>query len=350
MIQCVRKQGLAPEAGLLDELRRNPFLLAPMAGITDVVFRTFMRRQGAGIVISELISANGLLYNSEKTKQMMRFAEEERPVGIQIFGERTDALVNAAQYIEQLGADFVDINLGCPVKKVVTKGAGSALLKEPLKLKEMLRQIKKVIGIPLTIKIRTGWDQNQRNAHEIIQVAYDEGVTWVAIHGRTRSQGYNGLADWDYIKEVKEKSPLPIIGNGDITSALMAVERLNTSLCDGVMIGRGCLKNPWIFSQSQKTLKQENTQLISHEYMPLFEELKESSLHFHDEHMTTLTLRKLSSWYSAGLPGAAEFRRSIFTARGLSETWRAIENFYSPMKPEMQVDTSHESFLKGGHG
>ncbi len=338
------------EAALLLELKKNPFLLAPMAGITDLVFREFMRKQGAGIVISELISANGLLYNSEKTRQMMRFSEEERPVGIQIFGERTDALVNAAQYIEQIGADFVDLNLGCPVKKVVTKGAGSALLREPLKLKEMLRAIKKEINIPLTIKIRTGWDQNQRNADEIIQVAYDEGVTWVAIHGRTRSQGYNGLADWEYIKEVKQKSPLPIIGNGDITTPQKAVDRLNESGCDGVMIGRGSLKNPWIFSQAQKLWKENHPETLSREYLPLFLYLREKSEENFDERTTTLVLRKLSSWYSAGLPGAAEFRRSIFTARGLDETWSSIENFYSPIRPEMLSDTSHDAFLMGGHG
>ncbi|MCJ8277191.1 MAG: tRNA-dihydrouridine synthase family protein, partial [Bdellovibrionales bacterium] len=238
------------EEQLLQELKNNPFLLAPMAGITDMVFRTFMRRQGAGIVISELVSANGLKYDSEKTKDLMRFCEEERPVGLQIFGEDEEALINAAIYVEQLGADFVDINLGCPVKKVVKKGAGSALMKEPDKLRRICRGIKNKISIPLTIKIRTGWDYENRNALEIAQLAFDEGVTWVAIHGRTRSQAYNGQADWDYIAGIKRNAPLPIIGNGDITSATIANNRLKESGCDGVMIGRGCLKNPWIFKQS----------------------------------------------------------------------------------------------------
>lgn len=338
------------EEELLQALKDNPFVLAPMAAITDRVFRLFMRKQGAGILTSELISANGLQYNNEKTKKMMSFFEDERPVGIQIFGEDEEALVHAAQYVEQLGADFVDINLGCPVKKVVKKGAGSAMLKEPDKLRRICRSIKNKIQIPLTIKIRTGWDQESRNALEIVQLAYDEGVTWVAIHGRTRSQAYNGQADWDYIAGVKANSPLPIIGNGDVTSAEIAVDRLQKSNCDGVMIGRGCLKNPWIFQQSLKLWNNKEVEPISYEYWPLFEYLKELAEGEMDERVLCLLFRKLANWFSSGLPGSGEFRRQIFSARGFDETYRVIEDYYGELSPHMRQDTSHEAFLMGGHG
>lgn len=335
---------------LLQALKNNPFLLAPMAGITDCVFRSFMKKQGAGILTSELISANGLFYNSEKTKKLMRFFESERPIGIQIFGEDEEALVNAAQYVEQLGADFVDINLGCPVKKVVKKGAGSALLKEPDKLRRICRNIKNKIEIPLTIKIRTGWDQENRNALDIVQLAYDEGVTWVAIHGRTRSQAYTGKADWDYIAGIKANSPIPIIGNGDLTSATIAVSRLKDSKCDGVMIGRGALKNPWIFQQSLKLLNNQDFQPLSFDYLPLFQHIKESAEGEMEDRVLCLILRKLANWYSSGLPGSGEFRRQIFSARGINETFAAIETYYRGLNPTLRKDTSHEAFLMGGHG
>lgn len=338
------------EADLLQALRANPFVLAPMAGITDRVFRLFMRRQGAGVVISELISANGLFHNSEKTRDMMKYFPEERPVGIQIFGEEGTPLAAAAAYVEKIGADFVDLNLGCPVKKVVSKGGGSALLKEPLKLQKILREIKSAIDIPLTIKIRTGWDQGTRNALEIVRIAFDEGVTWVAIHGRTRNQGYAGDADWDYIAGVKANSPLPIIGNGDINSAGTAINRLNDSGCDGVMIGRGCLKNPWIFQQARHLWNGEVIEPISTEYLPLFQFLKTEGEREFDPHVFMILLRKLAAWYSAGLPGAGEFRRNLFTVRGLDATFETIEKYYRGLDPGARLDTSGEDFLMGGHG
>ena len=235
---------------LLQELHKNPFVLAPMAAITDCAFRSFMREMGCGAVITELVSANGLQYSSERTRKIMKFQADQHPVGIQLFGERLDALALAAKEVEQMGADFVDLNFGCPVPKVVNKGAGSALLKDLVQMQKVLRTVKDAITIPVTIKIRSGWNQEMRNADEVAQLAFDEGIAWMGIHGRTRSQGYNGQADWDYIAWVKSVSKIPILGNGDITTAELAVRRLKESRCDGVMIGRGCLKNPWIFQQA----------------------------------------------------------------------------------------------------
>lgn len=338
------------ESQLLSELQKNPFLLAPMAGITDLVFRSFMRQQGAGILISELVSAQALVYKSEKTRALMSFLEEERPVGIQIFGEDESCLVFAAQCVEEVGADFVDLNLGCPVKKVVKKGAGSALLKEPKRLAQILGAIKKSIQIPLTIKIRTGWDHNSRNADEIISLAYNEGVTWVAIHGRTRSQAYSGVADWQYIAEVKAQSPLPIIGNGDLTSAEQAVGRLQSSRCDGVMIGRGCLKNPWIFQEANSLFFSGKAVPPQKDYLALFQDLRLRGEGRLDEKALTLLFRKLAIWFSSGLPGSSDFRRAIFTARGFEETYQSIEDYYQGAMLWQQADTSHEAFLMGGHG
>ena len=335
---------------LLEKLKEHPFLLAPMAGITDSLFRTLMKKQGAGVVTSEFISAKALFHNNEKTKKMVDFLEEERPVGIQIFGEEEEALTQAAQYVEGMGADFVDLNLGCPVRKIVKGGAGAALLKEPEKLKKILRGIKNKIQIPLTIKIRTGWDQENRNANDIVNLAYDEGVTWVTIHGRTRSQAYAGKADWNYISEVKAKSPLPIIGNGDITSADKAVDLLKKSSCDGVMIGRGCLKNPWIFQQCLKLWKNKEVDILSKNYIPLFEFIHSHSKKLSGKKAVDILLKKLAIWYSSGLPGASEFRQSVFSARGLDETFHSITNYYSGLHPKMRKDTSREAFLMGGHG
>ena len=338
------------EAELLKNLKNHPFLLAPMAGVTDRIFRLFMRKQGAGILTSEFVSAKGILYNNRKTKKMMDFFEEERPIGIQIFGEDSEALITAAQAVEQLGADFVDLNLGCPVKKIIKQGAGSALLKEPEKLRKILRGIKNKINIPLTIKIRTGWDHENRNALEITRLAWDEGVTWVTIHGRTRNQAYRGKADWNYITDIKSQSPLPVIGNGDLTSAQKAFDLLKKSGCDGVMIGRGCLKNPWIFQECLKLHKGWWERVLSFNYMALFEFIRIQGESFSDEKHLSLLLKKLAVWYSSGFPGAGEFRQSVFSSRSLDDIFNSIKDFYSDLNPKTREDTSHQDFLMGGHG
>lgn len=324
-------------------------MLAPMAGITDEPFRVIMKRRGAGVVISELVSANGLKYGGEKTRHLMRYAQEERPVGIQLFGEDPGVLALAAKEVELFGADFVDLNFGCPVKKVVQKGAGSAMLKDLQQLKKVLNAVKSAITIPLTIKIRTGWDQNQRNAQEVLKIAADEGIAWVSIHGRTRSQGYSGLADWDYITELAQKSPLPVIGNGDLVTPAKAVQALKESGCAGVMIGRGCLKNPWIFLEAQALWRGQSGEQKK-DFLGLFKELKEQLSSYGEERYVLIQLRKFSMWYSAGHHDSAQFRRKIFSTRTVEETYASIVDYYSKLDVTQQTDTSHEEFLMGGHG
>lgn len=334
---------------LLDRLKSNPFVLAPMAGITDCAFRSFMSSMNAGVVITELVSANGLKYSSERTKVLMKFTEDQRPIGIQLFGEDLDALSDAALIAQDMGADFVDLNFGCPVPKVVKKGAGSALLKDLVQLRKTIQAAKKQIQIPLTIKVRTGWDENSRNTHEVCQIAYDEGVTWVSIHGRTRSKGYSGLADWDYIKDVKEKSKIPIIGNGDIVTPDMAVQRLKESGCDAVMIGRGCLKNPWIFTESLNLLSmQEQTLQKDHGKVLdiLFEKLNTLS----DERIIGLQVKKFATWFSAGYPESSQFRKEVFQFKDKFEIYEFAKKYFDSVKTHTQKDTSSEAFLMGGHG
>lgn len=346
-----QKPTAALRADPLDHLRQNPFVLAPMAGITDRAFRTFMREMGCGVVITELVSGHGIEYKSAKTLALMEFEEVQRPVGVQLFGETPEIVARAAQVVEEQGADFVDLNFGCPVPKVVKKGAGSAILKDLVAVEAMFRAVKAAINIPLTVKIRTGWDENSRNAEKVAEIAYNEGLTWVAIHGRTRAGGYSGWADWDYIGEVKAKSKIPILGNGDIASAEQAVDRIKQTGVDGVMIGRGCLKNPWIFKDANALWKQQQTLTLEEKDFPnVFLRLNQTFTAYRDERIKLIQLKKFASWYSSGYPGASNFRKNIFQTSTLEETLKATLDFFAGLTAIDPEDTSKEAFLMGGHG
>ncbi len=334
---------------IVSKLKENPFVLAPMAAITDNAFRSFMKEMGVSIVVSELISSNGIKFGSEKTLAMMKFDSLQHPVGIQIFGDDPMIMGEAAKKVQDMGADFVDLNFGCPVKKVVQKGAGSAILKDLNCVRSMLSTIRKVCTIPITIKIRTGWDDNSRNAHEVAQIAYEEGISWVAIHGRTRAQDYTGLSDWDYIADVKASAKLPIIGNGDIHTAAQAVERLKTSGCDGVMIGRGCLKNPWIF-QEALFLSQGSSGVLQKSHAEAFARLRFYLEQNCNEHIVSIQLRKFAGWFSSGYPGGSEFRKSIFQVKLPTEIFNLTLDYFNSVNKFNQIDTSDEKFLMGGHG
>lgn len=336
-----------------DKLIENPYVLAPMAGITNAPFRRLMKELGAGLVVSELISATGIQYAGQKTLELCRYFEEERPVGLQIFGESAEHLAEAARYLETKGADFVDINLGCPVPKVVNKGGGSAMLKDPALLYKTLHQVKQAMRIPLTVKIRTGWDACSINASECVAAAAEAGVEWVAIHGRTRAQGYEGFADWDVIAKVKEKSPVPIIGNGDILTAEHAIERMKTSGCDAVMIGRGALRDPFIFI---KIARLEGRKLASDDwtYWQLIERHVELLRLCFTDFYVGVQLRKFLTWYSAGIEGASAFRKVLYEQpsdeRGTEQVIALGRAFFDRPNVEKQSSFLKEPFLKGGHG
>lgn len=335
----------------LEALRKNPFVLAPMAGITDHSFRSFMRRLDASVVVTELVSATGIEHKSERTMALMSYDEGQRPIGIQLFGEDPETIAKAAQVAESLGADFVDLNFGCPVPKVVKKGAGSAMMKDLVLMQKVLSSIVAAVKIPVTIKIRTGWDQNARNALEVCHLAYNEGITWVAIHGRTRAAAYSGLADWEFIADVKAKSPIPILGNGDILSPQKAVSRLRESGCDGVMIGRGALKNPLIFADALSLWKGEPLRHdLKRNYSGLFLELSDAIKSHSPEHITNIQLKKFASWFSTGYPGASAFRKNIFQLKDNDEVLSSALEFFGSIGDIEQEDTSHEEFLMGGHG
>ena len=330
-----KKEGLFSKA-------RNPFWLAPMAGITDVCFRQLMDEMNAGVLISELVSAKGLFYNSEKTQKMMRVhANSKSIVGIQLFGESAEDIVRASEFVESTGAHFIDINLGCPVKKVVKKGCGAALLRDPAHLETFLSSIKKCIRLPLTVKMRTGWNEEELTIHECVKAAYNSGCEWVAIHGRTRAQGYEGKANWNLMAEVKEKAKLPIIGNGDIRSAEQAKNRLEESKVDAVMIGRGALRNPGIFNECVGLINDSSCLKIINRYR---ESLKEN----YDTRFSLILLRKFSAWLAFGNPGAAKFRKSMFECITTAEVMEKVEEFFK--NEQLLPFDDNEEFMMGGHG
>lgn len=336
------------EENLLKELSKNPFLLAPMAGVTDFPFRSFMREMGCGIITTELVSAKSLQIGNERSNKLMSFNEDQKPVGVQIFGEELASLGDAAQIVEQSGADFIDLNFGCPVPKIVKKGAGSAVLKDLPFLCKILKKVKKSVCIPVSIKVRTGWDHHSRNTHEITKIAHDEGIIWLTIHGRTRAQAYSGEADWAYITEVKKQSPIPVIGNGDLTKVEQILKLKKESHCDGMMIGRGCLKNPWIFQEVRKIYN--NTRESKKSYMDVLSRLKHYLESFYDEKMFLLQYKKFSAWYSAGFPDSAHFRKTIFQNRNKEEILDLVESYFSRIDFKQKQEIAYEPALMQGHG
>ncbi|MGZ3699958.1 MAG: tRNA dihydrouridine synthase DusB [Bdellovibrionota bacterium] len=330
----------------------HPFILAPMAGITNSPFRRLMRRLGSSAVISELVSSNGIEYAGQKTLDLLRFHDEERVVGLQIFGEDTELLCKASQFVERMGADFVDLNLGCPVPKVVKRGAGSAMCRDPGSLGRTLEAMVKSVKIPVTIKIRTGWDANSRNALECVRAAAEAGVAWVAIHGRTRAQGYSGEADWDFIGEVKAKSPIPILGNGDITTAEMAVDKMRRYGVDAVLIGRGALRNPFIFEQARALWQGSAlTSVTPERYCELIGDqkllLNET---FQNPKAAMIHARKFLAWYSSGFPGCHEFRSKVFGIAEPEELWSEAHAFFERSTRGRDMKFLAQPFLMGGHG
>lgn len=334
----------ANPAGLIARAR-SPFWLAPMAGITDVCFRQLMDEMQAGVLISELVSAKGLFYNSEKTRKMMSIHKSPGTiVGVQLFGESAEDIVKAVSVVEETGADFIDINMGCPVKKVIKKGCGAALMRDPAYLETFLTKIKKGIRLPLTVKMRTGWNENELTIHECVEAAYQSGCEWVAIHGRTRAQGYEGKADWNLIAEVKHRAKLPIIGNGDIRSAAQAKKRLQETGVDAVMIGRGALRNPWIFKECADMPVQRSGLELLNRYVS---GLREN----YDTRSMLILLRKFSSWLAFGYPGAAKFRKNMFECHNAAEVMQQAEDFFSQVaKLPTPAFEDNEEFMMGGHG
>jgi len=345
MDQAVTEPQLSTQ--LIDRMP-NPYWMAPMSGITDLCYRELIDEMGAGMLISELVSAKGLMFNSEKTRRMIRtHPNRKAPVGIQLFGDFADDFVQVAPLVQENGADFIDINLGCPVKKVVQKGCGSALMRDPGYLEKFLTRIRKNIDLPLTVKMRTGWNQEELTIHECVAAAENAGCEWVAIHGRTRLQGYSGKADWNLIAEVKEKCSIPIIGNGDLRDARKARELLEETGVDAVMIGRGALRNPWIFKQCTGELETQRDPSPLN-LMLRYRELLQKR---YDTRRILLMLRKLAVWMAYGYPGAAAFRGQVFQLPTTGDLLDCAHTFFDGVShlPIPQFDEA-EAFMMGGHG
>ena len=286
-----------------------PLALAPMAGVTDLPFRLICRELGAGMTVSEMVSAKGLLYKNVKTTEMLRIDPGERPTAIQLFGSVPEELAEAAKIVEASGADVIDFNMGCPVVKVVNNHEGSALMKNPLLAHNILAAMVKAVGIPVTVKFRAGWDAEHRNAVEIAKAAEEAGVAAVAVHGRTREQFYEGKADWSIIKAVKSAVKIPVFGNGDIFSVGAGLRMLQETGCDGLMVGRGADGNPWLFRQLKAALKGETApEATIRERMAMLVRHMDMLIEFKGEYIAVKEMRRHVSSYLKGMPHATDFR------------------------------------------
>lgn len=302
---------------------KHKTVLAPMAGVCNSSFRKIIKKMGAGLIYAEMVSDKAIFYNNKKTLDMLYMEEDERPISQQIFGSDKKSFVEAAKYIYQnMHPDIIDINMGCPVPKVAVKAqAGSALLKNPGKIKEIVSSVVEAIPIPVTVKIRSGWDFNNINAVEVAKICEEAGASAICIHPRTRSQGYSGKADWQIIKQVKEAVSIPVIGNGDIVDIYSAKKMLDETGCDLIMIGRGVLGNPWLIKQINAYLE-EGIILPEATY---FEKIDMCLEHLNNlcniknEKIAMLEIRSHIAWYLKGMPKSNEIKNKIFLCKNISD-------------------------------
>ncbi|RNC73352.1 MAG: tRNA dihydrouridine synthase DusB [Desulfuromonadales bacterium] len=304
-----------------------------MAGITNLPFRLLAREQGASLCFTEMVSVNGLVREGRKTFELLRSVPEDRPLGIQLFGDDPQLLAEGARMVEGHG-DLIDINMGCPVKKVVGTGAGSALLREPAKVRAIIRETRRATRLPLTIKIRTGWNCGDSSFLEIGRIAEEEGCDAITLHPRSRAQMFEGHADWSRIAELKRSVTIPVIGSGDLFTAADVTAMLAETGCDAVMVARGALGNPWIFRQALDLLA-GNEPL---EPAPA-ERLRAALRHFEifteiaGERVALREMRKHFGWYSHGIPGASQFRKLVNTIEGKGALLEAMHRFFAPEAP-----------------
>ena len=319
-----------------------PLTLSPMAGVTDYTFRRLIKRRGGvGLVVSEFISVEGLTRHNPKAKRQMRFDEEERPFAVQIFGGQMERMALGAEMAEEVGADILDVNCGCPAPKVVKNGGGSGLLREPSRLEAILKEIKKSISIPLTLKLRTGYTESTINVVEVAKMAEQCGVEHIQVHGRTREQGYKGLANWERIAAVKQAVSIPVSGNGDITTLEYGFQKWRESGVDGLLIGRGAMQNPWIFRQFADAIAGREP------YQPDLAEKKAVLLEFFSmcrEEMPELPalgkMKQLAGQFTKGLVGGAQFRQTLYHSHSADEILDNITTYFETL-------TSRETFGDG---
>ena len=291
----------------------NRVFLAPMAGVTDLPFRLICKQKGCGMLYSEMINAKALCYNDENTKKMTKIEDEEHPIAIQIFGSDPEYMGRATEILKSHSNEILDINMGCPAPKVVKNGDGSALMRNPKLAEEVMKAVVKNSTKPVTLKIRKGWDDDNINAVEIAKIAEQSGISAVTIHGRTREQYYSGKADWDIIKEIKDSISIPVIGNGDVFEIEDAINMLEKTNCDAIMIGRGAQGNPWIFNRINHYM--ETGEILpkptSEEKINTAIEHMKLAVEEHGEYVAVREMRKHIGWYIKGLKNSARYRDEI---------------------------------------
>ena len=308
----------------------NNVILAPMAGVTDLPFRLLCKEQGVGLNCMEMVSAKAIYYNNKNTEDLMAIHPQETPVSLQLFGSDPDIISEMAKRIEERPFAILDINMGCPVPKVVNNGEGSALMKNPKLVEEILSKLVKAINKPVTVKIRKGFNDTMVNAVEIARIAEGCGVAAVAVHGRTREQYYSGQADWGIIAAVKDAVKIPVIGNGDVVDAYSAKALIEQTCCDGIMVGRAAQGNPWIFKEITTYL--ETGEVLT---KPTPEQVKEVvirhanlQLEFKGEYTGVREMRKHLSWYTTGYPNSARFRQMINSMESMEELLQSVEQIF----------------------
>jgi len=307
-----------------------PLVLSPMAGVTDISFRRLLKQRGGiGLTVSEFISVEGLTRNNPKSKRQMRFYENERPFAVQIFGGQPERMRMAAEMAQEVGADILDVNCGCPAPKVVKHGGGSGLLKDHQRLEEILKAIKKTITIPMTVKIRAGYYDHTINAIETAKLAEACGAEHIALHGRTREQGYRGLANWDLVKQIKEIVRVPVSGSGDVATIDQALARFRETGCDGVLIGRGAMANPWIFRQIEDTIHGREP------FKPTLDDKRSVLLEYFEmlrQDMPEIAaigrMKQLAGQFTRGLQGGALFRTAIYHSHSVEEILNRISEYF----------------------
>jgi tRNA-dihydrouridine synthase B len=315
----------------------DPVILAPMSGVTDMPFRRLVKRAGAGLVVSEMIASEAMIRQTRQSMKMSTNCAEEFPMSVQLAGCEGHVMAEAAKLNRDRGAAIIDINMGCPVKKVVNGHAGSALMRDLGHARTLLEATVNAVDLPVTLKMRTGWDDRSRNAPELARIAEDVGIKMVTVHGRTRCQLYNGRADWKFIREVKARVSIPVIANGDVTTVDDARQILEESGADGVMIGRGAYGRPWFLNQVRHFLRTGERlpdPPLGEQWAILTEHYDAILVHYGVETGVRMA-RKHVGWYSKGLPGSSEFRARIMTIDDPARVRAEIDAFYAPLVERM---------------
>src|SRR6267378_3335036 len=315
----------------------SPFAIAPMAGMTDTAFRRLVKRHGGcGLVVTEMVSSDGLVRGIDRTLEYAEYTEEERPISIQIFGGDPEKMAAAAQIVEGMGADIVDVNMGCPVPKIAKHNAGCSLMREPAHAAGVIAAMTRAVSIPVTVKMRAGWNDDERNAPTLAKLMQDAGAAAVAVHGRTAAQSYSGRADWDLVAQIAEDLTIPVFGSGDCVEPEQIVERMRSGV-EGVLVGRGVLRNPWILAQAVNlaagrppravTLEDRGRFLLDYIDLLLKERVDDARAVSHDRWVVN-KIRALGSWYTKGLDNGSHLRTTINSASSLPVLRAAIATFF----------------------